>query len=100
MWHLGTYFSDGLGRVRSTAGPDDLRGHFKLKWFHGSVSIKNGLFFEAAELNILKKCSKRKTHHSSNRKQTSTVQPSAHRISHGYAEINFRCENVGAGHWL
>lgn len=73
---------------------------FQPKWSCGPVPVEDGPLFEAAELNILKKCSKWKTHHISNRKQTSMLQLLAHRISHGYVEINFRCENVGAGHGL
>lgn len=92
--------SDVLGSVTPTVGPDDLRGLFQPKWFCGPVPVKDGPLFEAAELNILKTCSKWKTHHSSNRKQTSMLRLSAHRVSHGYVEINFRCENVGAGYWL
>ena len=31
MWHLGTWFSDGLGSVRLMVGPDDLKGLFQPK---------------------------------------------------------------------
>lgn len=87
-----------FGSIRTTVGPDDLSSLFQPKWFYGSLSVKDGPSSEAAELNILKKCSK--THHSSSRKQTSMLRLSAHRISYGYVEINFRCENLGAEHWL
>ena len=37
MWHLGTWFSGGLGSARSTAGLDDLRSLFQAKQFYDSV---------------------------------------------------------------
>ena len=37
MWHLGTWFSGGLGRVRFTVGLDDLKGLFQPKQFCDSL---------------------------------------------------------------
>jgi len=34
MWHLGTWFSGGLGSVRFTVGLDDLKGLFQPKLFY------------------------------------------------------------------
>ena len=36
MWHLGTWFSGGLGNVRLTVGLDDLKGLFQSKRFYDS----------------------------------------------------------------
>jgi len=37
MWHVGTWFSDGLGSVRFTAGLNDLQGLFQLTWFYDNT---------------------------------------------------------------
>ena len=37
MWHLGTWFSGGLGSVRFMVGLDDLKGLFQPKRFYDSM---------------------------------------------------------------
>ena len=37
MWHLGTWFSGGLGSGRFTVGLDDLKGLFQPKQFYDSI---------------------------------------------------------------
>ena len=37
MWHLGTWFSGGLGSARVMVGLDDLKGLFQPKRFYDSV---------------------------------------------------------------
>ena len=39
MWHLGTWFSGGLGSVRFMVGLDDLKGLFQSKWFYDSKGL-------------------------------------------------------------
>lgn len=40
MWHLGTWFSGGLGNVMSTAGLHDFKGLFQPPEFHDYISLK------------------------------------------------------------
>jgi len=37
MWHLGTWFSDGIGSVRFTVGLEYLKGLFQPKRFNDSI---------------------------------------------------------------
>jgi len=38
MWHLGTWFSGGLGSVRLTVGLDDFKGLFQPKRFYDCMT--------------------------------------------------------------
>ena len=38
IWHLGTWFSGGLGSVRFTVGLNVLKGLFQPKWFCDSIN--------------------------------------------------------------
>lgn len=37
MWHLGTWFHDGLGRAGSAVGQDYFKAHFQSKPFYGFI---------------------------------------------------------------
>ena len=39
MWHLGTWFTGGLGRVKFVLGLDDLKSLFQLKWLCDSTIL-------------------------------------------------------------
>ena len=43
MWHLGTWFSGGLGSVRFMVGPDDLKGLFQPKYFCDSMILRENI---------------------------------------------------------
>ena len=40
MWHLGTWFSSGLGSVRFMVGLNDLQGLFQPKCFYDSMKFR------------------------------------------------------------
>ena len=39
MWHLGTWFSGGVGSVRLSVGLNDLKGLFQSKLFYDSMNM-------------------------------------------------------------
>ena len=44
MWHLGMWFSGGLGSVRVMVGLNDIKGLFQPKLFYDSIILKVGGF--------------------------------------------------------
>ena len=51
MWHLGTWFSGGLGRIRFMTRLNDLKGLFQTKWFYDSMTLYFHIDFQVRHRN-------------------------------------------------